>query len=34
MLREQNEDPPKSQTYPLYKHIYDGTKKTKPKEIV
>ena len=33
MLGEQNGDPPKSQTYSLYEHIYDGTNKTKPKEI-
>ena len=33
MLREQNGVPPLSHTYILYDYIYDGTNKTKPKEI-
>ena len=33
MLGEQNGVPPLSHTYILYDYIYDGTNKTKPKEI-
>ena len=33
MLREQNGVPPLSHTYILYDYIYDGTNKTKQKEI-
>ena len=33
MLGEQNEVPPLSHTYILYDYIYDGTNKTKQKEI-
>ena len=33
MLGEQNGVPPLSHTYILYDYIYDGTNKTKQKEI-